>query len=126
MIFFCYIYTHVFRKKASHNIMLFIYTSSGVLNLTVPRSMTGKQLKKLVLIKMKPKNGLRDHALLYNNQCIDVEKSIGVSVPHNSSIMLQVIGRGGGRQSKKQQTESASDNILGEQIDTHVSQCRYI
>ena len=89
--------------------------------------MTGKQLKKLVLIKMKPNNsGLRDHALLYNNQRIDVEKSIGVSVPHNSSIMLQVIGRGGGRQSKKQQTESASDNILGEQIDTHVSQCRYI
>ena len=76
--------------------------------------MTGKQLKKIVLIKMKPNNrGLRDHALLYNNKRIDVEKSIGVLVPHNGSIMLQLIGRGGGRQSKKQQ--SASD-ISGEQV----------
>ena len=63
---------------------------------------------------MKSSNrGFSYHALLYNNQRIDVEKPIGTSVPNNSSVVLQVIGKGGGRQPKKQQS---SDEIPGEQI----------
>ena len=108
--------SHFLRKKPSL-ITLFVYTASGVLNLTVPRTITGKQLKRLVLNRIKSSNrGFSYHALLYNNQRIDVGKPIGTSIPNNSSIVLQVIGKGGGRQPKKQQ--SASDEIPGKQIST--------
>lgn len=103
-----------FREKLSH-IAVFIYTATGILNLTIPQSITGKQLKKLVLDKMKFSNCVfDDHVLLYYNQRIDVERPVGNLIPHNSSIFLQVRGKGGGKESKKQQP--ASDDTLGKLI----------
>ena len=103
-----------FRGKLSH-ITVFIYTASGILNLSTPQSITGKQLKKLVLNRMKSSNSaFDDHLLLYKNQRIDVERPIGILVPHNSSISLQVIGKGGGKESKKQ--KPTIDDIQGKLI----------
>ena len=101
-----------FKGRLSH-ITVFIYTASGILNLSIPQSITGKQLKKLVLNRMKSSNSAFDDHLLYKNQCIDIERPIGILVPHNSSISLQAIGKGGGKESKKQKPT----------IDIQVSLC---
>ena len=100
----------LYREKSSL-VTMFVYTSSGIIQSTIPQTMTGMQLKKIVLNETKfISHAFKNHILLYNNQCIDVERSIGALVPHNSSIVLQVKGKGGGRDYKKPQL---STDILG-------------
>ena len=67
--------------------------SSEVMQLTVPYTMTGFQLKRQLLGYHSNTN----HVLLYNNQRIDKKVSLIRQVPDFASVVLCALGKGGGK-----------------------------
>ena len=67
--------------------------SSQVMQLTIPCTMTGLQLKRQLLRYHSDTN----HVLLYNNQRIDKKVSLIRQVPEFASVVLCALGKGGGK-----------------------------
>ena len=65
--------------------------SNQVIQLTIPRIMTGLQLKRQLLSNHTNTN----HILLYTNQRIDRKMSLSMQVPNFASVVLCALGKGG-------------------------------
>ena len=65
--------------------------SSQVMQLTVPYTVTGFQLKQQLLSYRSNTN----HVLLYNNKRIDKRVSLIKQVPDFASVVLFALGKGG-------------------------------
>ena len=65
--------------------------------MTVLQTMTGKKLKRKILKKTNNRS-CEDHILVHNNRRVDTNQPIGLQVPHEGSIMVQVVGKGGGKE----------------------------
>ena len=87
--------------------------SSQVMQLTIPRIMTGFQLKRQLLSNHTNTN----HILLYNNQRIDRKVSLGMQVPDFASIILYALGKGGG----KDNGDDVSGSLMLFNIDVHLN-----
>ena len=73
--------------------------------MTVPPTMTGKKLKRKILKKINIVTCSGSCILVHNRQRVDTNQPIGLQVPHEGSVILQIIGKGGGREHTKQTPE---------------------
>lgn len=71
----------------------------------VPPTMTGKKLKRKILKKINTVTCSGSCILVHNRKRVDTNQPIGLQVLHEGSIMLQITGKGGGREHMKQTLE---------------------
>ena len=98
----CLVVSHVY-VLCLYRMTVYIHgtlQSNPVTQLTIPKIMTGFQLKRQLL-----GHNYTNHILLYNNRRIDKNLPISRQVPNFASIILCALGKGGGHEDK--------DNVTG-------------